>query len=226
MQNFILFVAQTEDEVNAAAYSMIKYLGSCNLKPPADQTLVVFTRNPAALEAYSAFFNQFQFHQPQQDSKSETLKYFCNSRKGNMIYFGPNAYPARPLQPVFESIAKGTIYSDITRNRQGQGAQKDINVLGLNTAIHPFDLHVLENGQAVHGFAEQYMDVKEFHLLLRKFFKSYSEESVPGQIKLASAIDIGRIREQKNQYEKLPFFTKMTRRVTGKAWNIADYIKS
>ncbi len=225
MPNFLLYHAVTPDEVHACAWSLIRYLNQCNLKPPAEERLVIYTNQPAALENYSAFFNQFEFREPTGNTKTGTVQNFCSNVKGNVLFFGPGTYPTQPLRPVFESIQKGNIYGSVISYRQEQALKKQIAVLGINTELHELDLSQLEQAKPVTGFAEQYHDLKDFPSLLKKFFTKYQEESVPELVKLSSSLDLNRIRAQKTEYMRLPFYKKITRKLTGKSWNIADYVR-
>ena len=224
MPNYILYHAATPDDVNATAYALIKHLGNYNLKPPADEKLVVFTNDPARLEAYSTFFSSFTFRPATTDALN-TLRQFSSGEKASLLYFGPAIYPVLPLQSIFHSIEKGVIYAGMSRQDGENSVQRQISLLGFHSGLHPFQLDELEKGRSADHFTEQYKDLPGFHLLLRKFFKRYAEESVSNQVKLASGIDLKRIREQKQQYDRLPLYKKITRRVTGKGWNMADFVR-
>ena len=224
MPDILLYQAETPDETNAAAYALLKYLGTCNLKPPATTRLIIYTDQPALVEAYGAFFHQYEFRTPQGAGKTATLQECCATTKGNLIYFGGASYPVQPLEPVFAAIEKGAFYADVKQYRQDQQMVSEIVLLGINTNIQELTLPLPSKTNTI-AFAEQYDDVKDFHILLRTFFRKYGEESIPNLVKLAAAIDINKIREQKSRYEQLPFFKKITRKVTGKGWNISNYVR-
>lgn len=71
---------------------------------------------------------------------------------------------------------------------------------------------------------ECYKNLKEFSVLLKDFFGKYQEESVPNQIKLIHNIDAKKIEEQKRQFENLPLPSKWVKKLTGKGWNISNYL--
>jgi hypothetical protein len=70
-----------------------------------------------------------------------------------------------------------------------------------------------------------YQNLKEFRHLLQKFFLTNAEESIPNLRKKLHTIDAKAIQEEKNAYESLSFFQKIGKRLSGKAWKIAQYEK-
>lgn len=70
-----------------------------------------------------------------------------------------------------------------------------------------------------------YWNLKEFRQLLQKFFTANAEESIPSLIKKLHTIDAMAIQEEKNAYEQLSFLQKLGRKISGKAWKIANYEK-
>lgn len=225
MPNYLLYHAVTRDELYQCAWSLLKYLSTYNLKPPPDQQLVIHASQPAFVEAYCVFFQEYEMLQPATTSAIETIHKFCQAREGNLLYFGASAYPVVPLEPVFDAIEHGALYSALASGRKNGAAQSQISVLGLNTRQHHFDQINVHSGKPVDDFAEQCSDVKDFNLLLRSFFERYGEESVPRLVKLASYIDINRIRQERLHFERLPLLIRITRKLTGRGWNIASYIR-
>lgn len=74
-------------------------------------------------------------------------------------------------------------------------------------------------------YIAHYWNLKEFRLLLKKFFQANAEESVPNLIKKLHRLDASAIQEEKNAFERLPFLQKLLRNVSGKSWKIAQYEK-
>lgn len=71
---------------------------------------------------------------------------------------------------------------------------------------------------------ECYKNLKEFAVLLKDFFGRYQEESVPNQVKLIHNVDAKKIEQQKIKYENLPLASKWIKKLSGKGWNIANYL--
>ena len=92
------------------------------------------------------------------------------------------------------------------------------NVLFFNCNTYPVNKIDLNNS------IECYKNLKEFSVLLKDFFGKYQEESVPNQMKLLHNIDAKKIEDQKKAFEKLPFSLKWLKKLTGKGWNISDYL--
>ena len=114
------------------------------------------------------------------------------------------------LRPVPSNEEKKTIISEF-RKETGE------NVLYLDSNAYPVK-QVEENNSI-----ERYNNLKEFKILLRKFFGRYQEESVPNQVKLIHNIDAKEIEKQKNKFENLPFASKWFKKITGKGWSIYNY---
>lgn len=74
-------------------------------------------------------------------------------------------------------------------------------------------------------YIHHYGSLKEFHHLLRLFFKKNEEESIPNLIKLLHTVDAAAIQKHKSSYEALPFYQKWLQVITGKSWSIKQYEK-
>ena len=217
MANYLLFQATNPDEVNSCAWALLKYLELSNLKPSAHDKLVVFTDTPAALESFGPFFSSYQFRRTEGKSPMQLMRAFGQEIKGNLLLIGNGVFPNTHLDGIFAGINQGTVYSLI-----GKEEKEVVLVKGFNSSI--YDADQVKTGKPPEGF-EKHSDIKDFPLLLRRFFKKYGEESIPNLVKLSSAIDLQKIREQKSQYEQLPFLRRLTKKVMGKGWNIADFVK-
>lgn len=98
MQKSILYIAVSLDEVYECAYSILKYLGVYNLKPPIDHSLTVYTRYPELLEAYGSFFNQFELRSILLGAdKNQIISEFKNEVGEDVLYLDSNAYPVREV---------------------------------------------------------------------------------------------------------------------------------
>jgi hypothetical protein len=226
MPNYIVFHAATDNEVHQCAFLLLKYLGIYNLKPPANHSFIIYTNDPASLEAYGSFFNCYELRQISNASKFDSLKEFCTEKKGNLLYFGASSYPVKPLDTFFSSIENGIVYSDVVNNKAADGkAKKDIAVLGFNSSKQNLDASLIQNGKSADEFINSNNDLKDFPLLLKKFFKKYAEESVPNLVKLAAQMDLNKIRIHKKQYDELPLYVKLSKKIMGRNWNISDYVK-
>ena len=217
MANYLLFHATNPDEVNSCAWALLKYLEWCNLKPSPQDHLIVFTDTPAALESFSPFFSSYQFRRTEGKSRMQLMRSFGQEVKGNLLLIGNGVFPLNSLEGLFTEISKGTVYSLIEMNEK-----EEVLVKGFNSSV--YDADQVKTGQQPKGF-EKHSDIKDFPLLLKRFFKKYGEESVPNLVKLSSAIDLQKIREQKTQYEQLSLLRRLTKKVMGKGWNIADFVK-
>ena len=242
MPNYILYHASSVDEIYECSYSLLKYLGLYNLKPPADHAVVIYTCKPALLEAYGPFFNSFELREigekeqvtRHKDSRqnghsiqtgegnASALKKMLDMYKGNVLYMPSNAYPIKELNSLFNAINRGAIYGgEQNRAQQIEQASRNLPILGFNSQQHGVDT-VLQRGQTqpIGQFIEQYHELKEFRTLLRDFFKRYQEESIPNQVKLMHSINARQIQDQKNKFKKLPLLTRMLRTIRGKGWDI------
>lgn len=115
------------------------------------------------------------------------------------------------LRPIPEGMDKQSILSQF-KNENGE------NVLHFNSNTYP--VKEVEADKSI----ECYQDLKEFKILLRDFFGRYQEESVPNQVKLIHNVDAKEIEKQKKKFNDLPVTSKWFRRITGKGWNISNYI--
>src|SRR6478735_4340172 len=88
MPNRIIYCLASVDEIYECSYSLLKYLGVYNLKPPVDHELLIYTTKPALLEAYGAYFNHFQLREMNANSESgignvEQVRKILGAEKGN-----------------------------------------------------------------------------------------------------------------------------------------------
>lgn len=115
------------------------------------------------------------------------------------------------LRPLFENTDKEAMVA-LFKNEVGD------NVLYFDSNEYP--VKKMDGDKSV----ECYQNLKEFPILLKDFFRRYQEESVPNQIKLIHNVDAKEIENQKNKFEQLPLAAKWLRKLTGKGWNISNYI--
>lgn len=275
MQNYLVYKADTADMINECSYSLLKYLAAYNLKPPAHQSVVIYTPHPALMESYASYFHSFEFRgiEKTQTTRLTTLASFFRQYSGNVLYMDTNTYPVCQLESVYAEISRGiphvlrwnailpqrpTTSKDL-RTIQVQGKSITFNpteldkwndsVIGISgnpgawldevlvrskeasTQLPPavaekWAFHDYLAGQTVktadHAIA-QYDGLLEFRNLLRKFFTKYQEESVPNQLKLIQNFDAAIIQEQKRDFQKLPLYRKLLKRITGRHWSIEEY---
>jgi len=220
--NYLLYQASTAEDVNATAFSLLKYLGICNLKPPSNQELLVYTTRPALLEAYGPFFNRFQMKDPGARTPLETVREACASANGSLLYLAPGSYPVQKFDSLFSDIDKGAYYA----NPAESGADSNnLALIGINPQLHPLNPSEVHRYPPAEGYISQTATVPEFNELLRRFFTRYGEESVPNLVRLAGALDLKRIKEEKLQYSQLPLWNRLLRRVGGKGWHIGQYVR-
>lgn len=112
MQHYLLYQANTPDEINECSYSLLRYLTVYNVKPPKDHSVVIYTSQPALLENYSSFFYNFELRdvQPTNSSRFELLQNFFKEHDGNVLFLQTNTYCINQIDRVFQDIAKGTVY--------------------------------------------------------------------------------------------------------------------
>jgi len=77
--------------------------------------------------------------------------------------------------------------------------------------------------QSAADFIAQYQELREFRFLLKDFFSRYQEESVPNQVKLVHPVDAAAIQAQKQDFQQLPLYVRLLKKITGKGWRISDY---
>ena len=275
MQNYLVYKADSADEINECSYSLLKYLAAYNLKPPAHQSVVIYTRRPALMESYASYFPGFEFRELEktQTTRLTLLASFFRQYRGNVLYLDTNTYPVCQLESVYAEISRGIPHvlrwNPILSQRPTTSKDlKTIQVQGKTITFNPAELdkwndsvigisgdpsawldqelersieassqlppalaekwafHDHLGGQTVktadHAIA-QYDGLLEFRNLLRKFFTKYHEESVPNQLKLIQNFDAAIIQEQKRDFQKLPFYRKLLKRITGKHWSIEEY---
>ena len=238
MRNYILYKAFSADEIFECSYSLLKYLDVYNLKSPASHSLIIYTNDPASLEAYGSFFTNFELRDfygsakdEQKKLKLNIIKEFCELNEGNILYLDTNVYPVNELETIFSLLQEGAIFMNQnlgTNNNLSSSLESDLSVLGLNTnAKQIFDTGIngLKNVKSTEGVFANYEDLKEFNILLRKFFHKYQEESIPNQVKLMHHINAKQIQDQKKQFQKLPVYIRWIRKMMGTGWNISSYTK-
>jgi len=105
MQQTILYIAFTLDEVYECGYSILKYLEVYNLKPPSDHSMVVYTNYPDLLEAYGSFFNQFDLRPiPENRNKQSILSEFKQESGEKVLYFNSNEYPVKEVDDKTKGV--------------------------------------------------------------------------------------------------------------------------
>lgn len=232
MPNYIIYYATTLDEINECCYSILKYLDVYNLKPPTSHQVIVYTHKPALLEAYGSLCQGFELKEvPEREydtaDKVDTIKKFAEVHEGNVLYLGSATYPVKDLSMMFSNMEKGTVYGSHYPDKKSEGTLKkeNITVLGFNTNTRQTidDLRHSEDLKSVKGFIEEYIDLKEFRLLLKDFFTVNQEESIPNLIKIIHPVDAKEIQDQKKQFLQLPFYSRVLRKMRGRGWNISQY---
>lgn len=224
MRNHILYTAFTPEEILGCSYSLLKYLGLYNLKPPAEHAVVVYTNDPAALEAYGSFFNRFQLKdllqlneeaEAQRSPAERLTRQYAAEEEGNLLYMAHNTYPVSTLDPLFRRMEQGHVVG--MANHQALGwnthAEREAEVLIKNG--------VTENSE---GTIAVYENFPEFYSLLRQFFKKNYEESIPNLVKRAHAIDAKQIEAEKKKFLELPRLSRWIKTITGRGWSINNHI--
>jgi hypothetical protein len=226
MPNYIVYHVSSVEETHECAYSLLKCLDLYNLKPPADLAVAIYTGQPALLESFGSYFNSFELlNKTGNETKYALIRKFCARHSGNVLYLDTNVYPVRTLEGLFSDLARGNVYAVPGPGKTPHGQQKDFAVLGFSSQTErALDAAFMQgNTRNAENFITRYGDLKEFRLLLKDFFSRYHEESIPNQVKLIHAIDAKQIEDQKKRFRKLPFYQRLLRKMTGKAWDISDY---
>ncbi len=78
---------------------------------------------------------------------------------------------------------------------------------------------------AANNYVAHYWHLKEFSLLLSRFFKTNSEESVANLVKLSHHINAMAIQADKEAFQHLPVWKRWVQTVTGNGWRIDKYEK-
>jgi hypothetical protein len=225
MPNRIIYCLASVDEIYECSYSLLKYLDVYNLKPPVDHGLLIYTNKPALLEAYGAYFNDFDLREfnpaPESVAKLEQVRKIVAEEKGNILYMPSNSYFVKELGNLFMSIAQGTIFTGKKSTEVNA-----IPVLGFNSERQNLQSTLdAKNAKSTQGFIEQYDDLKEFRKLLKDFFRKYQEESIPNQVKLMHSIDAAKMQDEKNKFKQLPLHQRLLRKMMGKGWSIMGHRK-
>ena len=219
MPNRVLYLAATPDEVHQCAYSLLKYLEVYNLKPPAENSLVIYTNDPASLELYGSFFSHFELREAGVSTVDAILRSAAAGFDGNLLYMACNAYPVRPLEPLFNAIQSGTVFSAQSFNEKTRS--KDIRVMGWNSGALATPPGT--EGRELDNFIAQYSNIREFNSFLQYFFRRYQEESVPNQVKLIHNVDALSIQQKRDAFKQLPFYVRWIRKALGKGWSISAH---
>lgn len=146
--NYLVYKADTADEINECSYSLLKYLAAYNLKPPVHQSVVIYTHQPALLESYASYFHDFQFKEPDktQTTRLTTLAHFFKHYSGNVLYLDTNTYPVCQLESLFAEIAKGIphvlCWNPLLPQKPTTDKDlKTIQVQGAPVTFHPVELN-------------------------------------------------------------------------------------
>lgn len=112
MQQYLVYQANTIDEIYECSYSLLRYLTVYNVKPPKDHSVVIYTSQPALLENYSSFFYHFKLRDVQQMNTTRfgLLHNFFKEHEGNVLFLETNTYCISQLDRIFSDIGKGTAY--------------------------------------------------------------------------------------------------------------------
>ena len=220
MPEYILYHAATTEGVHQCAYALLKYLELYNLKPPPAHQVVIYTDRPAQLEVYGSFFHGFELRELQAGGALECLQAFCGGSRGPALYLGPGTYPVRELAPLFAAIARGAVYGARQKGREDQLAMLGFRASSVSSVQEALQTTPL---QSAADFIAQYQELREFRFLLKDFFSRYQEESVPNQVKLVHPVDAAAIQAQKQDFQQLPLYVRLLKKITGKGWRISDY---
>ena len=112
MPNYLLFQANSKQQVAECRHFLLKYLALYNLKPPADTTAVIYTNDPGAFESFGNFFTRFEMPAVASDlsTKTRVLQHFLQQHNGAVLYCDTATYPVQLLEHLFADIEKGTPY--------------------------------------------------------------------------------------------------------------------
>src|SRR6476661_8573815 len=113
MANYIVYIAAKKEEIYECAYSLLKYLDIYNLKPPAHHSVVVYTTQPAMLEAYGSYISNFRMvdiSADPQPAATAILQEFFSAHTGNILYLDGRSYPIKELDPLFAAVERGNNY--------------------------------------------------------------------------------------------------------------------
>jgi hypothetical protein len=107
MQNYILY--RTEDgvdSINECRYSLLKLLALYNLQGPKNLHVIIYTRHPGSLEAYSSFFHHFELvdKQAEKGSKIALVQEFLTGKNGNVLYMDNDTYPLKTPDALFNKL--------------------------------------------------------------------------------------------------------------------------
>jgi hypothetical protein len=121
MQQTIVYITSSLDQIYECAYSILKYLDVYNLKPPTDHKLVIFTNHPELLEVYGTFFNEFELRPiPPNEDRESILQQVKASSTGPVHFLESNTYPVKKLETnASGTVADGAIqcYNDLREFR-------------------------------------------------------------------------------------------------------------
>lgn len=234
MRNIIIYSAFSPEETLDCSYSLLKYLDIYNLKPPADHSLVIYTSDPAALEAYGSFFRSFELKDLYQrnvgpEHTPDFIRQAAEPYEGNILYVGSATYPVKELDGIFSDISRGAVFLDQhpspTNGREPVPAFQQLSALGFISHQREKitgDLNNLKT-QTSRDTLATYQDLKEFRILLRHFFRRHQEESIPNQVKLMHTLDPLVILEEKKKFLKQPLYARLLNKMMGRGWSISRY---
>lgn len=220
MPDYLVYHAAAPEDIHQCAYALLKHLDIYNLKPPPAQQVVIYTTNPAALDAYGTFYNRFDLIEINPEkTATDCLRSFCESHQGPALFMGGSSYPVSELEPMFDEIRGGRVYAD---HQDPTG----VAMMGFLAEAADSPRKAMEAPyRKADGYLAQYPGLKEFARLLRYFFDRYQEESVPNQVKLMHPVDPIAIQKQKEDFLNLPFPARFLRKLTGRGWKIENYTK-
>ncbi len=107
--NCIVYQAFDKNKINECRYSLLKFLSLYNLNPPDDLTIVIYTDQPSAFEAYSSFFEGFQMKTNKLLSKWAVLEKGLTQFDA-VLYCETNTYSLKAIEPLFEKLNEGKTY--------------------------------------------------------------------------------------------------------------------
>ena len=220
MPNRIIYQASTPDEIHQCAYSILKYLEVYNLKPPADHSVVIYTNDPASLELYGSFFNQFELRRGTALPAEDLMRKSAHEFSGNLLYLACNAYPVKKIDSLFTSIENGTTFSFYPTDTAT--TKNEPLILGLPSSQTVSSSGRLQ-GKLPGDVIAHYTNLREFNSLLNYFFKRYQEESVANQVKLIHHVDAVAIQQKRDAFKQLPFYVRWIRKALGRGWSISGH---
>lgn len=108
MSNFILYAPASQRELYQCCFSLLKLLEVYNLKPPPGLVPAVCTGQPALVEGFTTFFDDFRILDPCNEAMLEGA--------GKVIRPLPDEYPVGPVDALFSGAPSAPVlatYRDI-----------------------------------------------------------------------------------------------------------------